>query len=89
MRAHYEIAEVAALARAIMPHDAAIFGNQCPAYRADPMAETRRAVEALGSDPRYAQRYAEFQRDMVYGKMPAYTDALAMISGLAEQLQKH
>jgi hypothetical protein len=65
--AHYELAEVAGLVREIMPHDAEIFGNQFPAYRADPMAETLRAVEALGFDSGYAQRYAEFQRDMVYG----------------------
>lgn len=89
MRAHYEIAEVAALARAIMPHDAAIFGNQFPAYRADPMTETLRAVEALGSDPGYARRYAVFHRDMVYGDQLAYTDALATISVLAKQLQQH
>jgi hypothetical protein len=62
--AHYELAEVAGLVREIMPHDAEIFGNQFPAYRADPMAETLRAVEALGFDSGYAQRYAEFQRDM-------------------------
>lgn len=89
IRAHYEIAEVAGLARAIMPHDAEIFGNQFPAYRADPMAETRRAVEALASDPRYAQRYAEFNRDMVYGDQPAYADAFATISVLAERLEDY
>jgi hypothetical protein len=36
-REHYDAAEVAALAREIMPHDAAEFGNQFPAYRADPL----------------------------------------------------
>lgn len=89
IRAHYEMAEVAALARAIMPHDAEIFGNQFPAYRADPMAETLRAVQALASDPRYGQRYAEFQRDMVYGDQPAYMDSMVTISALAEQLPEH
>jgi hypothetical protein len=42
------------------------------AYRADPMAETQRAVEALASDLRYAQRYADFHRNMVYGDQPVY-----------------
>ena len=88
MRAHYDAAEVGALARSIMPHDAEIFGNQFPAYRADPLAETLRAVQALASDARYRQRYAEFQRDMVYGDQPAYADAVATISALAEKPQE-
>jgi hypothetical protein len=50
------------------------------------MAETLRAVQALASDARYVQRYAEFQRDMVYGDQPTYRDALATISALIEQL---
>lgn len=86
IRAHYDPAEVGALARAIMPHDAEIFGNQFPAYRGDPMEQTRRAVHALASDPHYAQRYAAFQRDMVYGDRLAYTDALVTIAALAEEL---
>ena len=86
IQAHFDIAEVAALARAIMPHDAEIFGNQFPAYLADPLAETHRAVEALKSDARYAQRYAEFHRDMVYGDTPAYKDALATVTALAKRL---
>jgi predicted nucleotidyltransferase component of viral defense system len=89
IRAHYDAAEVAALAYEIMPHDADIFGNQFPAYRADPMAETLRAVQALASDPRYAQRYADFNRDMVYGDQPDYTDAVATISALAEMIREH
>jgi predicted nucleotidyltransferase component of viral defense system len=89
IRAHYEMTEVADLARAIMPHDAEIFGNQFPAYRDDPLAETRRAVHALVSDTRYAQRYAEFHRDMVYGDRLAYAEAMATISALAERLAEH
>jgi hypothetical protein len=88
IRGHYDVAEVVALARAIMPHDAEVFGNQFPAYRADPIRETLRAVEALERDKRYAQRYAEFQRDVVYGELPAYADALSTIGALARQLQE-
>lgn len=47
IRAHYEVGEVVDLARAIMPQDGAIFGNQFPAYRDNPMAATRRALAAL------------------------------------------
>jgi hypothetical protein len=34
-----------------MPADAEAYGNQFPAYREDPMRETRRAVEGLATDP--------------------------------------
>ena len=83
------MAEVADLARVIMPDDAEIFGNQFPAYRDDPLAQTLRAVHALGSDIHYAQRYAEFHRDMVYGDRLAYAEAMATISALAERLTEH
>jgi predicted nucleotidyltransferase component of viral defense system len=89
IRPNYEVAEVADLARVIMPDDAEIFGNQFPAYRDDPLAQTLRAVHALGSDIHYAQRYAEFHRDMVYGDRLAYAEAMATISALAERLTEH
>ena len=38
IRAHYNPAEVAALARDIMPHDAEVFGKQFPACRTNPLA---------------------------------------------------
>jgi len=50
------------------------------------LAETRRAVHTLASDPRCARRYAEFQRDMAYCDRLAYTKSLVTISALAEQL---
>jgi hypothetical protein len=70
-----------------MPHDAEAFGNQFPAYRAHPMAETLRAIEALESDPGYARRYAEFRRDMVYGDAVEYAACLSTLSELARLLQ--
>ena len=79
---------VKALAREIMPHDAEVFGNQCPAYRANPMVETLRAVEALEADPGYARRYADFRRDMVYGDRIGYTACIGTLQALAAQLHK-
>jgi predicted nucleotidyltransferase component of viral defense system len=86
IRAHYDPAEVAALARAIMPHDAAVFGNQFPAYRADPLAETLRAVEALATDASYTRRYAEFHSAMVYGDRIDYAACLGTLRELAALL---
>jgi hypothetical protein len=51
IRAHYELAEVAVLAQVIVPPDAEIFGNQFPACRVDPMAETW-ASKPAHRDPR-------------------------------------
>ena len=76
IRDHFDVAEVASLAREVVRQDAEVFGNRFPAYRENPAAETRRATDALAGDPRYEQRYDEFQRDMVYGDRPAYRDAM-------------
>src|SRR5260370_22519230 len=67
IRAHYDAAEVAALACEIMPHDAEVFGNQFPPYREASMATTLQAIEDLRTDPSYARQFNEFRRLMVYG----------------------
>jgi predicted nucleotidyltransferase component of viral defense system len=87
IRAHYDPTDVAALAREIMPHDAEVFGNQFPAYRAHPMAETLRAIKALESDSSYARRYTGFRSDMVYGDTVEYAACLSTLSELARLLQ--
>lgn len=87
IRAHYDRAEVVALARAIMLADAKAYGHQFPAYRENPISETLRAVAGLKSDPDFAKRYAAFRRDMVYGESPEFETALATITSLAGQLE--
>ena len=87
IRAHYDPGEVAALARAIMLADAKAYGHQFPAYRDNPVAETLRAVEGLANDPDFAERYAAFLRDMVYGESPEFETALATITALAGRLE--
>lgn len=87
-RSHYDAAEVVELAREVMQQDAEEFANQFPAYRENPLDETRRAVAALAADTRYAQRYTEFLQVMAYGDRPAYADSLATVSSLTRQLDK-
>jgi len=65
-----------------------VFGNQFPAYRANPIAETLRALQALVADPGYAQHYAEFCRDMVYGDTVEYAACMGTLGELTEQLHK-
>jgi hypothetical protein len=83
IRAHYDLAEVALLAREIMLADAVVYGHQFPAYREDPVAETVRAVNGLVADPGFADRYARFQRDMVYGERVGFETAIASVVALA------
>src|SRR5262249_35920060 len=88
IRTRYDPAEVAALAREIMPHDAEVFGNQFPAYRANPLVETLRAMQALAADPGYGSRYAAFCRNMVYGDTVEYAACMGTLSELARLLQQ-
>jgi hypothetical protein len=68
--------------------DAEAYGNQFPAYRENPLAETLRAVEGLAASSGYARRYREFQRLMVYGDGVEYAECIGTIRKVSEQLQK-
>jgi hypothetical protein len=87
IRQHYDAAEALALARTIMAADAAAYGHQFPAYRADPIAATLQAVDGLTSDPSYAQRYATFSRNMVYGDDIEFDACIGTLLALTEQLR--
>ena len=87
IRAHYDLAEVALLAREIMVADAAAYGHQFPAYRANPIAETLRAATSLAVHLGFAARYAAFQRDMVYGESADFLTAMATVVALAAQVE--
>ena len=89
LRAHYDPAEVIALAREVMLADAAAYGNQFPAYRNNPMQETLRAVEGLAADPAYVQRFWEFQRLMVYGSEVEYLTCIRTLRELSKGLIKY
>jgi predicted nucleotidyltransferase component of viral defense system len=85
---HYDPAEVTALAREVMQSDAETYGDQFPAYRDNPLAETLRAVDGIAADPGFAADYATFRRDMVYGKGPDFATALQTLKSLAQQFEK-
>ncbi len=77
-------ADIANLARSIAETDAAEFGNQFPAYAADIPGETRKALDALRTDPLHGERYAQFLADMVYGERAEFTTALTTITTVVE-----
>lgn len=87
IRAHYDPVEVAALAREVMQADAESRGHEFPAYGADPLAETLRAVAGIEASADYARDYAVLQRDMVYGARAEFDSAMASVTRLAEALQ--
>lgn len=68
--------------------DAETYGDGFPAYRADPLAETLRAVEGIAGDANFTTDYVTFRRDMVYGAAPDFTTAIVTLKALAEPLKK-
>ena len=89
IREHYDFADVAILAREIMIDDAKTYGRDFPAYEANPLAETLKAIDGIGADDAFANNYATFRRDMVYGRAPDFETAMATLQTLAEHLGKN
>lgn len=88
VRNHFDHAEAARLIPTLMQSDAEAFSNQIPSYRADPLGATRIAIDDLQADPAYAQRFAAFQRDMVYGERVEFFPALAQLKLLLERVDR-
>jgi len=85
-RSHYDPADVMKLAKDIMQTDAAVYGNQFPAYRDNPIATTIQAVNSLQTLQEYADRYVHFHREMVYGESVTYETCLKTLQELVEAL---
>ncbi|MBB5048543.1 putative nucleotidyltransferase component of viral defense system [Rhodopseudomonas rhenobacensis] len=88
IREHYDPAEVATLAHEVMLADAATRGDKFPAWQKDPLGETLRAIAGIPKDKVFADGYANFQRDMVYGGGPDFNTAIGALQALADQLKK-
>ena len=84
MRAHLDMAAVAALVRDIATADAEAFRNQYPAYAADIAGETFKALAALRTDPAHRDRYNRFVAAMAYGERPEFDAAMTTVVELAE-----
>jgi predicted nucleotidyltransferase component of viral defense system len=74
---------VAEMAKEIAASDAAEFRNQYPAYHADSAGETRKALDALRTDPVHRARYTAFVADMAYGEKAEFDDAMSTVTDLA------
>jgi hypothetical protein len=85
MRGLIEPAEVGNLVRAIAETDAEEFASQYPAYAADIAGETRKALDALRTEPQHREDCARFMADMVYGERPEFSEALETVVGLAKE----
>jgi hypothetical protein len=88
IRENYDATEVAALAHEVMQADVATRGAKFPAWQNDPLGETLRAIEGMGKDKEFADGYANFVRDMVYGDAPDFQTAMASVNTLKDQLTK-
>jgi Nucleotidyl transferase AbiEii toxin, Type IV TA system len=85
MRGHLDFAAVAALAQAIAAADAEQFARQYPAYAVDIAGETRKALQALRTDPLHRERYGRFVAAMVYGETPDFAAAMATVVTAADR----
>src|ERR1019366_8104344 len=88
MRTLIDPTETVILARAISAADGEEFRNQYPAYASNPATETRKALEALHTDPTHQQRYDDFVAAMVYGEKIEFAAALATVTELAETMMR-
>jgi hypothetical protein len=86
MQGHIDNRQVAALARDIAAADAREFPNQYPAYATDIAGETRKALNALQTDPAHRSSYGDFVTAMAYGERPEFDAALASVVALAGQM---
>jgi predicted nucleotidyltransferase component of viral defense system len=87
IRDEYDAADVANLAREIMIDDARTYGRDFPAYQADPLAETLKAIDGIATDRAFAEDYASFCRGMVYGEVPEFATAMGTLKNLAQRLK--
>jgi predicted nucleotidyltransferase component of viral defense system len=82
----YDAEDATRLALETMKDDAATRGGNFPAYQADPLGETLRAVEAMAGDRAFAADYSILMDAMVYGDKPVFDDAMAVVRGLAARV---
>ncbi len=64
--------------------DADEFRNQYPTYNGDIAGETRKAPDALRTDPVHRARYAGFVAAMVYGEQWAFDDGMKTVTDLVD-----
>lgn len=88
LRDHIDRDTVIALAREIAATDADEFRNQYPAYHADIIGETFKALDALRTDPVYRERYDRFLAIMVYGQKWAFDEAMETVASLVDDAWK-
>ena len=88
VRGQYDLVEVAKLAREIMTDEAAQRADDFPAYKADPLAETLKAIDGIAASAEYEADYATFRRDMVYGGGVDFETAVGTLKELGEHLRK-
>lgn len=88
MDGHYDADEAVAIAIRTMKAEAESRGDEYPAYKANPQAETLRAFDLMSKDENLAQYYAKLLSDLVYGEKPPFALAFEKIQQFAELLRK-
>lgn len=87
MDGNYDVDDAAAIALETMKVEAEGRADDYPAYKADPRAETLRAIEIMSSDAGFAEDYRELLGDLVYGDKPEFSSAFAAIQRFARRIR--
>jgi predicted nucleotidyltransferase component of viral defense system len=86
LNGHYDAEDAAVLAFETMKDDAATRGDDFPAYQADPLGETLRAVETIASHRAFSAEYSNLMGAMVYGDKPTFVDAMMVVRKFADRV---
>jgi predicted nucleotidyltransferase component of viral defense system len=88
-RDQYKAEDVAALAADVIKVDAVERGDKFPAWKEKPLHVAIETIAKIGTDKEFADNYAKFLADMVYGDKPSFKTAIASLAALADDLKKH
>ncbi|WP_426020749.1 nucleotidyl transferase AbiEii/AbiGii toxin family protein [Brevundimonas sp. DWR2-3-1b1] len=83
---HYDAEDAAQLALDTMKDDAATRGDDFPAYQADPLGETLRAVDTMAAHGEFAAQYSSLMETMVYGEKPPFKAAMGAVQSFRDRL---
>lgn len=88
-RDQYNAGDLAALAVDVIKADAVERGDKFPAWKAQPLRVAIETIAKIAADEEFADNYAKFLDDMVYGDKPDFKTAMASLVALADELKRY
>jgi predicted nucleotidyltransferase component of viral defense system len=85
---HYDAEDAAELALDTMKDDASTRGDDFPAYQADPLGETLKAVDTMAAHREFSAQYSSLMETMVYGEKPSFDAAMGAVQSFRDRLTR-